>query len=77
MLEGIKLLNPEEAAKGPRILSMLQDLGIILRSQVSGTQHQLQRIAEGLVPAGTGTEEPRPTRGWDPPRSGPALPSSV
>jgi hypothetical protein len=29
------------------------------------------------VPAGTGTEEPRPTRGWDPFRSGTAPPSSA
>jgi hypothetical protein len=53
---------------GSRVLSMPQDLGI-------GMQHQLQRIEEGLVTAGTGTEEPCPTRGWDPFRSGPALPS--
>ena len=42
----------------------------------SGTQHQLQRIAEGLVAAGTEMEEPRLTRGWDPFLSGPPLPSS-
>jgi hypothetical protein len=48
----IFLLNPAEASKGSRVLSMLQDLVITLGSWMSGTQHQLQRIAEGLVPAG-------------------------
>jgi hypothetical protein len=61
----IFLLSPEEATKGFRVLSTPQDLGITSGSRVSGTQHQLQRIAEGLVPAGTGTKEPCPTRGWD------------
>jgi hypothetical protein len=70
-------LNPPEATKGPRVLSIPQDLGITTASRVSGTQHQLQTIMEGLVPAGTGTKEPHPTRGWDPFRSGPALPSST
>jgi hypothetical protein len=37
----------------------------ILGSLVSGMQHLFQRIPEGLVPAGTGKKEPRPTRGWD------------
>jgi hypothetical protein len=40
-------------------------------------QHQLQRITEGLVPAGTGTKEPRPNRGWDSFWRGPAPPSSA
>jgi hypothetical protein len=40
-------------------------------------QHQLQRITEGLVPAETGTKEPRPTRGWDSFLLGPAQPSST
>jgi hypothetical protein len=57
----IFLLNPAEATKGPRVLSSgPQDH---LRIMVSVMQHQLQRIAEGLVPAETGTKEPRPTRG--------------
>jgi hypothetical protein len=33
-------------------------------SLVSGT-HQFQKILEGLVPAGTGTKEPRPNKCWD------------
>jgi hypothetical protein len=70
-------LNPTEATKGSRVLSMLQDLGIISGLQVSGKQHQLQRITEGLVPAGTETKEPCLTRGQDPFQSGPALPSSA
>jgi hypothetical protein len=39
---------------------MLQDLGITSGTRVSGMQHQLQRIVEGLVPAGTGKKEPHP-----------------
>ena len=42
-----------------------------------GMQHQLQRMAKGLVPAGTGTKETHPTRGWDSFWSGPAPPSSA
>ena len=34
-------------------------------SLVSRMQNQFQRILEGLVPAGTGTKEPCPTRGWN------------
>ena len=75
-LPAIFLLSPAEAAKGSRVLSMLQDIGITLGKRVSGTQYQLQRIVEGLVPTGTGAKEPRPTRGWDPFRSGPAPPST-
>ena len=60
------LPEPEEPAKNPRGLSTLQDLRITSGSQVSGTQHQLQRMGEGLVPAGTGAKEPHLTRGWDP-----------
>jgi hypothetical protein len=37
---------------------MPQDMGITLGSLVNGMQHQLQRIAEGLVPAETGAKEP-------------------
>jgi hypothetical protein len=77
MTPAILLLNPAEAAKGSRVLSMLEDLRITLGSLVSGTQHQLQRTAEVLVPARTETEEPRPARGWDPFRSGPVMPSSA
>jgi hypothetical protein len=73
----ISLLSPAEATKGSRVLSMPQDLGITSGSQVNGTQHQLQRIAKGIVLAGTGTKEHHPTRGWDEFRSGPAPPSSV
>ena len=73
----IFLLSPVESTKGSRVLSMMQDLGITLGSWVSRMQHQLQRITEGLVPVGTGTEEPHPTRGWDPFRSGAARPSSA
>jgi hypothetical protein len=73
----IFLLSPVEVAKGFRVLFMLQDLGITLGSWVGGMQHQHQRTEEGLVPAGTGTKEPCPTRGWDPFRLGPAPPSSV
>jgi hypothetical protein len=52
------LLSPAEAAEGSRVLFILQDLGITLGSLwVSGTQNKLQRIAEGLVPVGTGTKE--------------------
>ena len=40
-------------------------------------QHQLQRVEKGLVPAGTGTKETCPTRGWDSFQSGPAPPSSA
>ena len=75
-IPAIFLLSPAEATKGTRVLSTLQDLGMTLGSWVSGKQHQLQRMAGGLVPAGTGTEEPHPTRGWDPFRSGAARPSS-
>jgi hypothetical protein len=53
-----------------------QVLGIALGSRVSRSQHQLQRIVEGLVPAGAGKSEPRPNRGWDLFCSGPPLPSS-
>jgi hypothetical protein len=70
-------LSPSEAAKGSRVLSTLQDLRITSGSWVSGMQHQLQRIVEGLVPAGTGTKKPRLTRGCNPFRSGPALPFSA
>jgi hypothetical protein len=66
-------LNPAEAIKGSRVLSTSQNLGINLESRVSGTQYQLQRIMEGLVPAGTGTKEPCLTRGWDSFRSGQPL----
>jgi hypothetical protein len=45
-------LNPAKATKGQRVLSTLQDLGITSGSQVNGKQHQLQRLADGLVPAG-------------------------
>jgi hypothetical protein len=68
--------SPAEATKGSRVFTP-QDHGITLGSQVSGMQHKFQRIMEGLVPAGTGTKEPRRNRGWDPFRSGPAQPSSV
>ena len=44
-------------------------------SWVSGTEHQHQRIPEGLVPAGRGTKEPQTTRGWDSFWFGPAPPS--
>jgi hypothetical protein len=73
----IFLLSSAEAVKGSRVLSMLQDHGITSGTGVSGMQHQLQRISKGLVPAGTGTKEPHPTRGWDPFRLGPAPPSSA
>jgi hypothetical protein len=73
----IFLLNPLEATRGPRVLSTPQDLGITSGSRVSGTRHQLQRIQDGIVPAGTGTEETYPTRGWDPFRLGLAPPSSA
>jgi hypothetical protein len=59
----IFLLSPVEIAKDSRVLSMPQDLGITLGSWVSGMQHQLKRTEEGLVLAGTGTNEPCPTRG--------------
>ena len=62
----ILLLSSREAAKGCRVLSKPQNLRITSGSRVSGMQHQLQRIEEGLVPAGTETEEPHQTRGWDP-----------
>lgn len=71
------LLSPVEAAKGTRVLSMLQDLRITSGTLMSGMQHQLKRISEGLVPAKIGTKEPRPTRSWDQFRSGLALPSSA
>jgi hypothetical protein len=58
-------LNPAEATRGPRRVFTPYYFSITLGSQVSGMQHQLQRIAEGLVPAGTGTEELHSTRGWD------------
>jgi hypothetical protein len=35
----IFFLNPTEATRGPRVLSMPQDLGVTSGSQVSGTQH--------------------------------------
>ena len=54
----IFLLSPAGATKGPRVLSTPQDLGITSGLLVSGTQHQLQRLSKGLVPAGTGMEEP-------------------
>jgi hypothetical protein len=57
-------LNPVEAAKDPRGLSTPQHIRITSGSPVSGTQHQIQRITKGLVPAGTGTKEPCLTRGW-------------
>lgn len=72
----IFFLNPVEAARSPRVLSMPQDLRITWGSRVSGAQHQLQRITEGLVPERTGTKEPHWTRGWDLFRSGSPLPSS-
>jgi hypothetical protein len=70
-------LNLGEATKVCRVLSVSQDLGITLGSRVSGTQHQLQRIEEGLVPAVTGSKESCTTRGWDPFWLGPALWSSL
>ena len=73
----ILFLSPAEAAKGSRVLFMLQDIGITSGTRASGTQHQLQRIVEGLVPAGTGKEELHLTRDWDPFRLGPATPSSA
>ena len=76
-IPAIFLLNPGEDSKMSRVFSMPQVLGITSGSQVSGSQHQLQRIVEGLVPAGTGMEEPCLTRGWDPFRLEPAQPSSV
>jgi hypothetical protein len=65
------VLNPVKATR----LSMLQHFRITSRSWVSRAQHQLQRVKEGLVPAGAGTEEPHPTRGWDPFGSWPVQPS--
>lgn len=70
----IFLLNLTEATRGPRVLSIFQDLRITSESWLSGMQHQVQRIKEDLVPAEVGTEEPHPTRGWDPFSSGPAQP---
>ena len=69
--------NPVEAPKGSRVLSILQDLRITSGSQVSGMQHLLQRIAEGLVPAGTGTKEHIQPECWDLFRSRPDPPSSA
>jgi hypothetical protein len=73
----IFLLNPAEATRGPRVLSMIQDLWITSGSQVSGAQHQLGRVKEGLVPAGAGMEGYLLTKGWEPFRLGPAKPSSA
>ena len=73
----IFFLNPVEAARSPRVLSMPQDLRITWGSRVSGAQHQLQRVQEGLVQWGQGWRSPARHRGWDPVRSGPALPSSA
>jgi hypothetical protein len=67
------LLSPAEAAKGSRVLSMPQDLGIMGEWKATSAS----KTAEGLVPAGTGTKDPIPTRSWDPFRSGPAPPSSA
>ena len=61
----IFLLSPAEATKDSRVLSTPQGIRLTSGTRVSGMQHQLQRIAEGLVPAGTGTEELHSTRGWD------------
>jgi hypothetical protein len=65
-------LKQTEATKGLRVLSTPQDLRITL-----GTQHQLQRIAEGLVSAGRETKEPLLIRGLDLFQSGPPQPSSA
>ena len=70
----ICLLRPEEASKGSRV-STKQEIGINSGSQVSGRQNQLQRITEGPVPTGTGTEGFYLMRCWASFRSGPALPS--
>ena len=73
----IFLLIPAETSKGSRVLSVPHDLGITWGSRVSGTQHQLQRIEEVLVPAGTGMQKPHLTVAWDPFRLGPSPLSSV
>jgi hypothetical protein len=73
----IFLLSPAEATKDSRVLSTPQGIRLTSGTRVSGMQHQLQRIAEGLVPALIGTKEPCRTRGWDSLRSGPVPPSSV
>jgi hypothetical protein len=73
----IFLLSRVEVTKVSRVFSTLQYLGITSGSWVSGTQHQVQRIAEGLVTSGTGTKDPLLTRGWEPFRYGPAPPSSA
>jgi hypothetical protein len=65
-----------EPARGPRVRSKKQDFGITSGSPVSGAQYQLQRISEGLVPAGTGIEEPCPTR-EDEIRSGQGQPNHL
>ena len=71
----IFLLRPAEATKNSRVLPTPQNPGITSGSRVNGRQYQLQRIAESLVPEGTGMEEPHQTRGWDPFGSGPPPPS--
>jgi hypothetical protein len=68
-------LNLAEATKNPRGFSIPEDLRITSAAHVSGTQHQLQRISEGLLPAGTRTREHHTTRGWDIFQSGLAPPS--
>jgi hypothetical protein len=50
----IFLLSPVEAAKGSRVLSMPQDLGITGEWNTTSAS----RITEGLVPAETGQRNP-------------------
>ena len=51
-------LKAADAAKGLRVLSTLQDLGITSGSHASGAQHQLQRIEEHLCQQEQGQRNP-------------------
>jgi hypothetical protein len=75
-MKPIFLLGPGKATKGSRVFFMPQDFRITSGSRVSGTQYQLHRILEGLVPTGAGKKEDLLIRGWDLFQSGPSTPSS-
>jgi hypothetical protein len=66
MLKRTFILSSALASQGFRVLSTPQNLRITSGSLVSGMQHQLQRITEGLLPAGKWMEESHQTRDWGP-----------
>jgi hypothetical protein len=55
---GIFLLSSVGAAKGSRVLSTPQDVGITLGSRVSGMQHQLQESQRVLCRQEQGQRNP-------------------